>query len=153
MKIKKEAVGIIDAWIDIINITLLSVKEYEVAKDNIPVIHDCWWLRSPGRDDYLATGVYFDEGIGNFMVYRKLSVRPVLRFYPKSTDLLIGNKVRIGGCVWTNIGKGILLCDQTIARRPFKKDWTAEDSNNYETSDVKAFLDKWLEDTKGEQKK
>lgn len=139
----------------IIEITLLSIEEYEEAKDNIPQSqYTYWWLRSPGYfSDYAACvspvggADYIGLGVAN--VYA--GVRPALRVNPAPLNLQIGEKAQYSGRTWTYVEEGILLYDGIICKMPFRQDWQAEDANDYEASDIKPYLDEWLENAKAFQ--
>lgn len=128
-------------------IDLLSVKEYKAAEDNIPPLNEYWWLHSPGNDS-LDTACVTPCGdihdYGHSVFVNHVGVRPVIRINPRSVNLQIGEKAQCGGRTFTYIAEGILLCDEIICKMPFRKDWQADDVNDYETSDVKMFLDEWL---------
>lgn len=145
MKLIAQHVPVIPVNIDITDITLLSIEEYEVAKDNIPSVDGWWWLRSPNCFSLYATCVRPGGGVngnGHIVNGYYIGVRPAIRINPKSVDLQIGDKVRLKGFTWTYVSEGILLCDSIITQMPFRKDWKAEDANRYEASDIKAYLDK-----------
>ncbi len=134
--------------IDITGITLLSIDEYEATKKNIPPLDalDEWWLRSPGNLSRRAACVrpHGVDDLGRYVESHYIGVRPALRINPKSANLQIREKIRLGGFIWTYVSEGTLLCDSIITYMPFREDWRAKDSNEYEASDVKKFLEKWF---------
>ena len=135
--------------IDIEEITLLSIEEYKKLKREISRIDDFWWLRSPGYTDFdLAACVIGADGIvseNGYYVSNKLGVRPALKIsYLKSSNLRIGDKIEVAGCMWTIISSKLALCDDFIGKQPFREDCKADDANDYEASDVKKYLKDWL---------
>lgn len=130
-------------------ISLLSKKEYEARRDSIPLADGWWWLRSPGcYSDYVA---YINEDgsvndLGFPVFYSKCFVRPVLWLNQGSAHLKISEKFRFGDKTWTYIGDGFAIADEPFCKMAFRKDANAEDANSYEASDVKKYLDAWLDD-------
>ncbi len=144
----EQVINVNDTEIEVTEITLLSVEEYEAAKDNIPPLNEYWWLRSPGFYSNIAACVAPDGGvhdIGDYVNAGSVGVRPALRVNPQSLNLQIGEKAQYGGHTFTRITEDMLLCDEFICKMTFRKDWQADNANDYEASDVKTFLDKWLE--------
>lgn len=140
----------------IIEITLLSIEEYEASEDNIPPLAHWWWLRSPGILSRSAACVRPGGGVcgnGYYVNYANIGVRPALRVNPESINLSIipiRGKTRFGGEIWTRIAEDVFLCDRNICQMPFRKDHQA-DANCYDTSDIKPYLDEWLENAKAFQ--
>lgn len=133
------------APVSITGITLLSIQEVRAAEDYIPPVDGYWWLRSPGLYSFCVAYASSDshvyvEGFG--AEDDSVGVRPALLFNPESANLVLRDKVNIGGFVWTHIAEGILLCDEIIDQRPFRKEVSASDVKEYEASDVKKYLDK-----------
>ena len=131
--------------IEINDVTLLSEEEYLACKDNISIINNCWWLRSP---DYLQCYATYVNNDGspcfNTVDYDSACIRPALRISNlESSNLKIGDKVFIADYVWTVIANDLILCDNIVMYSCFREDWHAEDANNYEASDVKKKLEKW----------
>ena len=128
-------------------ITLLSIEEVELAKQNVPDVfkeNASWWLRSPGylnsHAAYVSNGgiVYADGRV----VDRKNGLRPALRIDDlKANNLRIGDKIQVANRDWTVISNDLALCDEIIQREPFNYDKTH--GNNYESSHIKEVLDKW----------
>ncbi len=146
MKLIAQHFPVIPVNIDITDITLLSIEEYEAAETNIPSVDGWWWLRSPNCLGLYAACVRPGGGVNDngHIITGYIGVRPAIRINSKSVNLQIGDKVRLEGFTWTYVSEGILLCDSIIIKMPFRKDWKAEDANHYEASDVKAYLDKRL---------
>lgn len=135
--------------INIKEATLLSEEEYARAQNVIPHIYDWWWLRSPGifRNDavYVDTdGSLYESSVSG----TNIVVRPAL----KTSNLEIlclktGDSVEIAGVVWIKIAEDILLCSTSVGCTCFRKDWEAPDANDYEASDIKKWLEKWVKET------
>lgn len=131
--------------LDIEGITLLSIEEYEKCKYIIPPINDWWWLRSPGYISDNATFVDFDgyaHNFGDSVNHNTYAVRPAL--FHKSSNFQIGDKVELLDYTWTIISNNMLLCDSIIGHTYFRKNYKADNANNYEESDIKKVLEKWL---------
>ena len=135
------------ATLDLKEITLLSIEEAKLAEQNVPDIlnkNSVWWLRSPGAYGDLATCVLEFGGIVDYGVRMDLNygVLPALRIDNlKSNHLQIGDKIQIASRSWTVISDDLVLCDKIIKREPFNRDKTR--GNDYESSHIKEFLDKW----------
>ena len=146
MKAQKLIITEKEIDIDIEDITLLSIEEYEACKDIIPPIYCSWWLRSQSRDNYSASYVSSDGSVDYFGCYVDKddnAVRPVLIY--KSSNLQNGDKIKFADYRWTVISENMMLCDEVIGHTCFRNDWLADDSNDYEKSDIKVWLEDWLE--------
>ena len=134
-------------------VTLLSIAEYEAAKEYIPMINCWWWLRSPGSSSYFAAYVSTVGGVGadGYGVDGSDSVvRPALRVSNlQSLNLQIGDKIfDLAGHTWTVIADDLMLCDDGIGQYCFREDWEAEDANVYAASDVKKYLEEWAQENR-----
>ena len=149
MKIQKHITVLEEQDIKIKELTLLSKKEYLDAKESVPPTKGWWWwLRSPGRDQHYAAYVI---NFGSLYYYNVIDVsgcvRPALRISNlESSNLQIGDKFDLVGCVWTVISEGIALCDNSGGKTCFREDWEAGDANNYDASDIKKWLANWAEE-------
>lgn len=147
MKVKWKRIVEGTCDINIGGITLLSVEEHEACREHVPPFNDIWWLRSPGYNSKYAASVSrngnaFSSGIN---VDYDLAVRPALKLAGlKSANLQIGDWFRLFGHDWTVVSDTHALCNDSIGESPFREDYEAEDANNYETSDIKMFVEKWL---------
>ena len=143
IKAEKLAVQKIDLNIE--EITLLSSEEYKRFEDVIPLAGMPWWLRSLDDYDVIHAGaVDTNGGLHNDIVniVSFCGVRPALKIQiPKSSNLVVGDKIQIAGYGWTVIAPGLILCDEVFGPMPFRQDWKAFDANVYEKSDVKKWLD------------
>ena len=137
---------------EITGATLLSKEEYEASKDNIPPFDNWWWLRSPSiYDKYYNQAVCVDGDYGNLIdsgenvALGEIGVRPALCISNlSSSNLQIGDKFEFGDRNFTIISDKYALCDESIGECVFRMDWTAEDANDYEASDVKKYIDDWF---------
>ena len=133
--------------IEISEITLLSIEEYEAAQKNIPVIPEWWWLRSPGGYDARAAGVSIGGSVddfGNYVNFNYFCVRPALRISNLACfNLHAKDTIRLAGKNWTVISEDLILCDESVGNCSFRKDYQAPDANVYEKSDVKKWLENW----------
>lgn len=144
-------------------ITLLSAEEYEQFKNNIPSLNHSWWLRSPGDNGYakyvqgyakyVQRGGYVDK-YGAPISYQYVAVRPALILNSESSRLKIKDEFKFGKQKWTVISDTYAICNDNIGERCFRAgcraDWEVEDANgenanDYEKSDVKEFIEDWLE--------
>lgn len=126
---------------DGVEITLLSVEEYENMCEHIPHLNYWWWLRSPGYDQRYAAGVdlFGDVYYGGGSVSNDYgAVRPALKsdVFKKEN---IGTEFAAFGNRWTVCGEGFAISDCEISFRRFDAK-----SNDYETSEVKKFLKEWI---------
>ena len=136
-----------DVELDVKEITLLSADEYRKNIDYILTVNHWWWLRSPGYESDLAllvscVGALLDYGY--FVYFDSGWVRPALRVSNlKSLDLKLGDDLGIANRDWTVISDDLVLADEPIGRCVFRKNWKAEDANDYNASDVKKYLENW----------
>ena len=74
-------------------------------------------------------------------------VRPALEI-SKSSGYKIGESVDFGGHSFTIISDTYALCDDMIGECAFRKDFKAKNSNEYEASDIKRYVEAWFEKVK-----
>ena len=107
-----------------------------------------WWLRSP-YDSYYATVVDSGGWAYNFyyVTYTiRGIVRPALIINLESSDLKIGDIFEFGGKEFKILSPTIAwMHKDDIGRCAFRTDWKADNANDYESSDVKKFVDEWFE--------
>ena len=123
-------------------VNLLSAEEYEKYKDKIPHINCWWWLRSPGLYSDITIGVSGGGSIcdyGHGVSYSYGAVRPVLKM-SDGRKYKIGERVILYDFPWIIIDEGLAIAEVPIAFRRFD-----EKSNDYENSEIKKFLNNWLE--------
>ena len=127
-------------------ITLLSIEEYNKYKENIPSSTGCWWLRSPGyNSDDRATVVNTDGSVdylGEDVDYSIYRVRPVLKI--SNHNLKVKNRLEFKNYLWTVISENLAICDTFIGRYCFRKNRVGENANDYNTSDIKKYIEDWL---------
>lgn len=148
MIVKKQIIKEEDTKVTFYGITLLSREEYLEHADLISNLAEWWWwLRSPGGLRYTAKRVDFDGSLDTNFVYSVGGgVRPVLIGNFKSSNLECGAKFKLAGHTWTVLNDEMALCDECVGRTCFRKDEQAPDANNYDTSDIKAWLYNWAEE-------
>lgn len=152
MKIKKETITYVDDDIEFDGLKLLSTEEYDKYKDNIKRVDFWWWLSSVGYYGSRAFNVYYDDNVYSDNVNSKFgSVRPALIL--KTNTLSIGGKFKFYGYSWTVISEKFALCDQAFCRMAFRENWNTGDTNSYEVSDIKKYLDEQWENIKNEDYK
>ena len=77
---------------------------------------------------------------------KSLDVRPALQISGlESSGLEVGDQFVFGKHSFTIISYKLALCDDTIGSCVYRKDWLVEDPANFETTDVKAYIDAWYE--------
>lgn len=107
-----------------------------------------WWLRSPGYEQICAAGVFYDGSVsfsGGDVYDDDGCVRPALTISNlQSSNLQVGDVFKFGGYKFKVISNKYALCEEVIGRCAFRKEWNAKDSNVYEKSDVKKFVDNWF---------
>ena len=120
---------------------LLSVEEYEKYKGVIPVIGSWWWLRSPGINSTLAAFVYIDRSVSTygFGVSLASGIRPAFRVQKSEiSNLQIGYRKSCYDFPFVKIDDDLLIAEVPIAFDKFD-----DESNDYEKSYVKKFLEEW----------
>ncbi len=133
---------------EITGATLLSVNEFKEYKDNIPLLRESWWLRSPGVWNYEKAEAYEVRYINcvNNIVHSVYAIRPALQI-SNLANVEVGDKIKFGEYTFTIISPKYALCNDIIGYGAFRKDWKAEDANVYEASDVKKIIDDWFTNT------
>jgi len=118
---------------------LLSADEFEYYRKLIPEYNDWWWLRSRGRYNYCAEYVY-DSGyaycINDLYIDEDGCVRPALHF--DDSTITIGDRFIKYDFPFVCIDRGLAIAEVPI--EPHKFD---NNSNDYETSEVRRFLEEW----------
>lgn len=130
----------------VVEATLLSTEEYERYAHIIPLVKGVWWLRSPSPNSEAAACVSYSGavyGYGYYVYRTNFGVRPAFRInLPDSYLFNAGDKIYVHGLectvLNTNADKNefYVLSDTVITRRRFDKE-----SNDWETSELKAYLD------------
>lgn len=137
---KVEAIVAIESDIEITGITLMPIEEYAVYTENIPIISEWWWLRSPGWYPDYAAYVDYDGSIdcaGDSVTIEYNAVRPVLLGSFKDYKDIV--EFEFADHSWIVLSKNMAICKDYINRRRFDGK-----TNNYASSEVKEFLEKWL---------
>lgn len=130
--------------------TLLSIEEAREMDEDILKADQDWWLGSPGYRDDVAACVNSDDGsviyFGHDVTY-SFGVRPALKITNLESSIYqIGDTLSFGDHSFTIISEKYALCDEIIEKRPFCNDH--KKGNDYETSDIKVFVDNWFDRTK-----
>lgn len=125
-------------------ITVLTNEEYEKYNDlnRIPLVGNWWWLRSPGYNQRSATGVnsvgdvshcgagvYNDDG----------AVRPALK--SEILNLSVGTMFTALGNTWIMIDDHFAISVDVVSHQKYD-----DDTNTWETSYLKSWLEKWAID-------
>ena len=124
-------------------VTLLSVEEAKALPRWILAKGKWWWLRSPGHFSDRVASVHYDGSVDDFgdSVYNDYgAVCPALKI-ENLPNLKIGETIKVLGRMAQYIGNDMVLLVEPIGYRRFDAD-----SNNYDKSEIKAWLEKWLEE-------
>ena len=125
-------------------ITLLTKEEYEAHWEQIPLVTDWWWLRSPGGNSSYAAYVDIDDSVyerGDDVHDDLYAIRPALK--SAIINLPIGEKFIALGNRWIMIDDGFAISEDVITHRRYDNK-----SNDWETSKLKEWLEDWAK--KGE---
>ena len=135
---------------DIESIYLLSFKEAKDLPLSVLSNGSFWWLRSKGDKRGLATMV---DNVGYFYPYCFVDgicgVRPAIRI----KGLKLNNIIRVGdtvdllGMEAQYIGNNSILLRENISAHRFDAK-----SNEYEISEIKKYIEDWLEEKMKEEK-
>lgn len=144
--------------LEITGATLLTVEEARELPEKLRKrSYLWWWLRSPGKDSSHIAYVGFDGAINNYGAdVDKYTgrVRPAIIISNLDAfNLQIGDTFVFGRAEFEIITNSKALCSTWIEISPFREDWKADDTNDYEKSDIKKIVDEWFEKSiKGESK-
>lgn len=126
--------------------TLLTLEEVKTLPEETLAIGRWWWLRSPGSSSCSAACVGSDSSVycnGDYVYYDR-AVRPALTINNlEFSSLRIRDVFQFADKEFEIISDTKALCTENVGKCTFREDWRAEDANNYETSDVKTFVDDW----------
>ena len=125
---------------------LLSIEEYEKYKCVLPHIKNWWWLRSPGHYSHGAASVDDVGSVGTLGISVKYAngLRPALRVSSSEiSNLQIGDRKIYYDFPFVKIDDDLLIAEVPIAFDKFD-----DESNDYENSYVKKFLEEWKETRK-----
>ena len=134
--------------LEITGATLLPVEEAKLLDKNILKANDSWWLRSRGYFDGFVACVHGTSGSVDYLgdyVWYVFGVRPALKINLESSNLKVGDSFEIGEYTFIIISAQYALCTKIIGDRAFRKDWREKDKDNYETSDIKKYVDDWFD--------
>ena len=136
--------------LNIVGATLLSTEEAETLLSREERKYEDWWrLRSPGTDSSHAAGVDYLGSVNYFGldVYRNdVAVRPALQIKDlRSSNLKVGDRFEFGGKLFRIISDELAFCEEDIGYHRFDAE-----TNVYEQSEIKKFVDAWFEKAKAE---
>lgn len=148
MKVNKIVKSTVEEELEITGAMLLSAEEAEKYLTHKERIYDsAWGLCSPCYDcdcaAYVGCSGYTHNYFGVDVDY-EFGVRPALQIKNlESSNLKIGDTFEIGDYEFKVISENLAwMFKQDIGRCEFNK--YLANGNNYETSDVKKFVDKWF---------
>lgn len=143
----------INADLDIIEATLLTITEVRKLPERLKIYND-WWLKTPGSYSCYAAFVNYHGLIGYEISCDDFMVRPALIISNlEPFSLKIGDTFVFGGAEFEIISNSKALCSTYIGFSAFRDDWRADDANDYEKSDIKKYIDEWFEKSKKENNK
>ncbi len=131
--------------LEVEEITLLTIKEAEALPENIRDYENWWWLQSAGCESDLAAYVSFDGSAnkcGFSVDFSDGGVRPALKIINMQFHN-IGDIISIKNKRYVVIAEDRVLYDDDLICYRFDVD-----SNDYEKSEIKQIVDKWLEEEK-----
>lgn len=147
--------------LDIINISLLTVDEYERLYMNIPVIKDPYWLYDEGTYDEYAFAVITENKGANGAkgdiqtvidvdINNKFGVRPILEISNlNETGYKIGDEFKFGDQIFTIIADNEERSDYFVALAISKDIITSipfdKETNDYAFSHIKEYIDNWYD--------
>ena len=146
----------------ILGVTLLSDKEYETSVGVIPMLGKRFWLQSPAGYDYPnkkadtmcamvgVVGANNKVSDNGSKADTKQGVRPALLIDNSVLKLKTNDKVTINELTYTVVSDTKILCDSIIGTTVFNRTAAEEKDCSFENSDLKLWLEKWLDN---EQKK
>ena len=148
MKVYKKVEQYIECDLAIASATLLSIEEAKELSPELRKYERWWWLWSPGDASLGAAGVDYDGSVYDlgYIVYNSRdAVRPALQISNlQSSNLQIGDVFTFGGKPFQIISDNLAFCLSDIGTCAFREDWKVANANDYETSDVKKFVDEWF---------
>ena len=130
-------------------ITLFTKEEYEAHREQLPLVTDGWWLRSPGDYFYYAADVDnggFVNEYGDDVNYDYNAIRPALK--SAIINLPIGEKFIALGNRWLMIDDGFAISEDVITHRRYDSK-----NNEWETSELKEWLEDWAKDGETDREK
>ncbi len=138
------------AGIEVTGITLLSEEEFREVQNCLPKRDlSAWWLRKAraGNSGVVAY-VYKHNKVGYDDTYDyadcDLGVSPALIIANLSTsNLRIGDDFEWAGQAWRVVSDKYAQCLGIIGMHAFRFDCVADDADEYESSDVKKFIEWW----------
>ena len=132
-----------ETTLEVEEITLLTADEAKKLPKSIREYRAHWWLHSPGTVSECVTYVNIYGDIDNYGIYVDYNfgaVRPVLKI--KNIQFHnIGDIISIKGKRYVVISENQVLYDDEIVYNRFDTN-----SNDYEKSEIKQIVEKWLED-------
>lgn len=132
--------------VNVLDVSLMSSEVYLLHKNIIPFLGEPWWLITPGLTKYHTCCVDkrgdMDDGY-YYHIGNEIGIRPYIHIENIDSSFIVGDKIKILDCICTIIEKfeneAYVLCDDIVGYSRFHKE-----KNNWEKSDAKLFLLKWL---------
>lgn len=146
MIVEKKTVIYVETELEIKGVTLLSTDEAEVLPLRLRKYNN-WWLRSPGFFSFTTAIVHDDGSIdinGNDTDYGSGVIRPALKISKlEASGLEIGDVFLFDDKEFEVISDSLAFCTTDIGKHQFDAN-----SNDYEKSEIKKYVDEWFEQSK-----
>lgn len=140
----------------VIGASLLTADEVKNIPEDLLCYHAWWWIKSASkyhRWHYVA--IIEHSGKLNQMgraVDFKGIIRPILEIANvKAAGLKTGDHFIYGGKEFCIISDTAAFCVNDIGCCQFRKEYSAKDATEYDASNIKAYINNWLEAAKGAQ--
>lgn len=121
---------------DIEEVTLLSKEEWKLCRDICPNYTGWWWTRS--ADIFSDSSCYVNFGgsvRSSYVDHFYNGIRPAFIIRNSLPLLKRGDHVFVGNIPCTVVSPVVVLADYPVCLHRFD-----EDSNDYETSEIKEFI-------------
>ena len=142
----------VDVKLEIKEITLLTAEEANLIPNEYLADVNTW-LRTPRNKRLVAvTTPRHAEHPKTFYSMRVhcrvMDDHPALKIV-QDESLQIGEQVELFGYTWTKVLPDTLISDTSIGEHCYREDIDAPDANVWEASDLKVWLEQWLEEKCG----
>lgn len=144
----KGNIQIYNSPIRINGITLPDRADYEKYRELMPEL-DYMWLKSIpefyGINTDVAEMVGYGRNITRCRTDFSWAVCPILIIEKDPNTFDVGDTFEFAGHQFKILSNEYAMCMDPIGESEFNHDWERSDSGDYARSDVKAFLEKWIE--------
>lgn len=150
MEVNQIVISTVPKDIKITGATILSKEESEtfLTKEE-RVYKNSWWLRSHGYSSNYACSVGNSGTVysnGSKVDDGSIGVRPALNIDASASNITVGDVFMFGGKEFKVLSPDLAwMHKDDIGKCAFREDWQTNNANDYEASDVKKIVNKWLE--------